>query len=42
MPSLEDNDELKGVTVRLTVMGARGEVAKRARKLAEVVEGEFA
>ncbi|KAK8847676.1 hypothetical protein IAR55_005535 [Kwoniella newhampshirensis] len=35
IPSLDDDEDLKGASLRLTVMGERGEVAKRARKLAE-------
>ncbi|OCF54065.1 cytoplasmic protein [Kwoniella mangroviensis CBS 10435] len=35
IPSLDEDDSLKGVSLRLTVMGERGEVARRARKLAE-------
>jgi hypothetical protein len=32
---LDDKEEFKGVSVRLTVMGERGEVARRSRRLAE-------
>jgi hypothetical protein len=36
-PSLDEEEELKGVRLRLTIMGERGEVAPRARKFAENV-----
>lgn len=42
MPSLNDSPVLAGVSFRLTVMGARGEVTKRARGLAGALGGEFA
>ncbi|WVQ80101.1 hypothetical protein IAT38_002202 [Cryptococcus sp. DSM 104549] len=35
IPSLDDDETLKGVSLKLTVMGERGEVPKRARKFAE-------
>jgi hypothetical protein len=35
MPDLDAKDEFKGVSVRLTVMGERGEVARRSKRLAE-------
>ncbi|WWC59768.1 uncharacterized protein I303_102330 [Kwoniella dejecticola CBS 10117] len=35
IPSLDEDESLKGACLRLTVMGERGEVARRARKLAE-------
>ncbi|WWC86594.1 uncharacterized protein L201_001471 [Kwoniella dendrophila CBS 6074] len=35
IPSLDDDEKLKGASLRLTVMGERGEVARRSRKLAE-------
>ncbi|EJU04686.1 cobW-domain-containing protein [Dacryopinax primogenitus] len=34
---LQDEREMKDVDIRLTVMGARGEVKRRARKLAEML-----
>lgn len=34
-PSLDSDPELQGVSVRLTVMGERGEVARRAKRFAE-------
>jgi hypothetical protein len=42
MTSLDALTELKGVSVRLTLMGARGEVLKRARKLAQAIDSECA
>ncbi|KAI5453320.1 hypothetical protein NCC49_005800 [Naganishia albida] len=42
MPDLDDAPAMAGVSFRLTVMGARGEVARRARALAGVLGGEFA
>jgi hypothetical protein len=42
MPSLNDSPVLVGVSFRLTMMGARGEVTKRARGLASALGGEFA
>jgi hypothetical protein len=41
-PSLDDAPELDRVAVRLTVMGERGEVARRARRLAEALGGHMA
>ncbi|KAL7421424.1 hypothetical protein Q5752_004310 [Cryptotrichosporon argae] len=41
-PDLDGSPELAGVAFRLTVMGERGEVARRARRLAEGLEGEVA
>lgn len=41
-PSLDDAPELTGVTLRLTVMGERGEVGRRARRLAEALSGQMA
>ncbi|WWC68228.1 uncharacterized protein I206_102151 [Kwoniella pini CBS 10737] len=35
IPNLDQDESLKGVTLKLTVMGERGEVARRARRLAE-------
>lgn len=35
MPELDEKEEFKGVGLRLTVMGERGEVARRSRRLAE-------
>ncbi|OCF39266.1 cytoplasmic protein [Kwoniella heveanensis CBS 569] len=35
IPSLDEDESLKGASLRLTVMGERGEVARRARKFAE-------
>ncbi|TYJ58111.1 hypothetical protein B9479_001207 [Cryptococcus floricola] len=35
VPSLDEDEDLKGVSLRLTVMGERGEVARRARRFAE-------
>jgi hypothetical protein len=32
---LNEKEEFRGVNVRLTVMGERGEVARRSRRLAE-------
>ena len=40
--SLDDSEELQGVSLRLTVMGERGEVASRARKLATALDAEYA
>lgn len=37
MPDLDDKPEFAGVSIRLTVMGERGEVARRARRLAEAL-----
>ena len=37
LPSLDDQEEFKGVGLRLTVMGERGEVARRARRLGEAL-----
>lgn len=34
MPSLDESPDLQGVSIRLTVMGERGEVARMSRKLA--------
>jgi hypothetical protein len=34
-PELDEKEEFRGVSVRLTVMGERGEVARRSRRLAE-------
>ena len=34
-PELDEKEEFKGVSIRLTVMGERGEVARRSRRLAE-------
>ncbi|KZO96714.1 cobW-domain-containing protein [Calocera viscosa TUFC12733] len=36
-PVQEESEDLKSVDIRLTVMGARGEVKRRARKLAETL-----
>jgi hypothetical protein len=41
-PNLDDSEDLEGVSFRFTVMGARGEVMRRARKLAEVLGGQVA
>lgn len=41
-PSLDDSVDLKGVSSRLTMMGARGEVAKRARVLAAALGADSA
>lgn len=35
MPDLDTKDEYTGVSVRVTVMGERGEVARRSKRLAE-------
>ncbi|WVR04865.1 hypothetical protein IAU60_001877 [Kwoniella sp. DSM 27419] len=35
IPSLDEDESLAGTSLRLTVMGERGEVARRARRLAE-------
>ncbi|KAL1407011.1 hypothetical protein Q8F55_006424 [Vanrija albida] len=40
--SLDDSPDLAGVGFRLTVMGERGEVARRARKLAEALGAQVA
>lgn len=37
MSHLDDNPDFRGVGVRLTVMGERGEVTRRARRLAEAL-----
>lgn len=42
LPSLNSAPDLQGVSVRLTMMGARGEVMKRARKLAEAMGCDYA
>jgi len=34
---LDEKEEFKDVSVRLTVMGERGEVARRSRRLAEAL-----
>ena len=34
-PELDQKEEFNGVSVRLTVMGERGEVARRSRRLGE-------
>lgn len=39
-PSLDDEEELSGVSLRLTIMGERGEVAARARRFAESLSAE--
>ena len=39
-PSLDDSDDLRGVSLRLTLIGERGEVAVRARKLAEALAAQ--
>lgn len=41
-PELDDSTDLIGVSLRLTMMGARGEVARRARVLAEKFGAEMA
>lgn len=41
-PALDDSEDLAGVGLRLTVMGERGEVTRRAKKLAEGLEAEVA
>ncbi|KAJ9127117.1 hypothetical protein QFC24_001352 [Naganishia onofrii] len=41
-PSLNDSESLQGVSFRLTMMGARGEVVRRARTFAAVMQGEYA
>ncbi|KAJ9122414.1 hypothetical protein QFC22_001839 [Naganishia vaughanmartiniae] len=41
-PTLNDSDSLKGVSFRLTMMGARGEVTRRARTFATLIQGEYA
>lgn len=41
-PELDQSPDLAGVSLRLTMMGARGEVAKRARSLAEKLGAEMA
>ncbi|BEI90348.1 uncharacterized protein CcaverHIS019_0304180 [Cutaneotrichosporon cavernicola] len=42
MPALDDSPDLVGVSVRLTVMGERGEVARPARMLAEGLGAQVA
>lgn len=42
MESLDNSKELEGVAIRLTVMGERGEVTRRARKLAEALGAQMA
>jgi hypothetical protein len=37
-PSLDNNEDLAGVSLRLTMMGERGEVAIRARRFADSLE----
>lgn len=41
-PTLDEDEDLLGVSIRLTVMGERGEVASRARKLAAALSADFA
>lgn len=41
-PALDDSPDLEGVVCRLTVMGERGEVNRRARKIAEVLGAQYA
>lgn len=41
-PGLDDSPDLEGVACRLTVMGERGEVNRRARKIAEVLGAQYA
>lgn len=42
MESLDTSKDLEGVALRLTIMGERGEVTRRARKLAEALGAEMA
>jgi hypothetical protein len=42
LKSLDTLADLKGVSLRLTVMGARDEVMKRSRRLAEALDAECA
>lgn len=42
MPALDDAADLAGVSVRLTVMGERGEVARSARMLAKGLGAQVA
>ncbi|KAH8089755.1 CobW/HypB/UreG, nucleotide-binding domain-containing protein [Filobasidium floriforme] len=42
LKSLDTLEDLKGVSLRLTMMGARGEVMVRARKLAEILGAQCA
>lgn len=42
MPALDGAEDLQGVSVRLTVMGERGEVTRPARMLAEGLGAEVA
>lgn len=41
-PSLDDDEDLAGVGLRLTVMGERGEVARRAKRFAEALGAQCA
>jgi hypothetical protein len=41
-PTLDSSKDLEGVSCRLTMMGARGEVTKRARALATALGADFA
>ncbi|ORX35886.1 CobW/HypB/UreG, nucleotide-binding domain-domain-containing protein [Kockovaella imperatae] len=41
-PSLDEDAGLDGVSLRLTVMGERGEVASRAKKLAIALDAQYA
>ena len=34
-PELDNKEDFKGVSIRLTVMGERGEVTRRSKRLAE-------
>ncbi len=42
MPALDEAADLAGVSVRLTVMGERGEVARPSRMLAEGLGAQVA
>lgn len=39
-PSLDGEKDLEGVSLRLTIMGERGEVGARARRFAESLKAE--
>lgn len=39
-PTLDDDEGLKGVSFRLTIMGERGEVAMRAERFAQGIGGQ--
>ncbi|WVO14925.1 hypothetical protein L204_102565 [Cryptococcus depauperatus] len=40
-PSLDEDDHLRGVGMRLTVMGERGEIARRGKRFAEAIGAQI-